>query len=174
MAVISQYVFYGHLECLGNSRILLFFFIIHETVVSKKAKSVILYIIMIFACLAFFNIIFIQKKVGFNAVNFTIGCIIIVSLCIYYFFELFQKTEVESLSKLPAFWIVSGLLFNNVLSFPQFALDNFMETLTRANYNKYHILFDNIEVINNITIMLTNVLYSIGFLCRIRIRRSTL
>lgn len=124
--------------------------------------------------MAFINIFFIQKKVGFNAVNFTVGCIIIVSLCIYYFFELFQKTEAQSLSKLPSFWIVSGLLFNNVLSFPQFALNNFMETLTRANYNKYHIIFDNIGVLNNITIILTSVLYTIGFLCRIRIRKYTL
>jgi hypothetical protein len=151
-----------------------FFFIIHETIVSKKVRSIIVYIILIFSLLTFFNLFFIQKKVGFNAINFTVGCVIIVSLCIYYFFELFQKTEVQSLSKLPSFWIVSGLLFNNVLSFPQFALDNFMETLTRANYNKYHILFDNIEVITNITIVLTSALYSIGFLCRIRIRKSTL
>ena len=151
-----------------------FFFIIHETIASKKIKKIILFIIIIFSFLAFINIFFIQKKVGFNAVNFTVGCIIIVSLCIYYFFELFQKTEAQSLSKLPSFWIVSGLLFNNVLSFPQFALNNFMETLTRANYNKYHIIFDNIGVLNNITIILTSVLYTIGFLCRIRIRKYTL
>ncbi len=151
-----------------------FFFIIHETIVNKKVKRIILYIILIFAILAFFNMFFIQKKVGFNPINFTVGCLIIVSLCIYYFVELFQKTEVQSLSKLPEFWIVSGLLFNNVLSFPQFALENFMETLTRANYNKYHILFDNIGLINNITVMLTSILYSIGFLCRIRISKSIL
>jgi hypothetical protein len=151
-----------------------FFFIIHETIISKKVRNIIVYIILIFSFLAFLNIFFIQKKVGFNAVNFTVGCLIIVSLCIYYFFELFQKTEVQYLSRLPSFWIVSGLLFNNVLSFPQFALDNFMETLTRANYSKYHILFDNIEVITNITNLLTSILYSIGFICRIKIRKSIL
>jgi hypothetical protein len=149
-----------------------FFFIIHETIINKKARAIISYTILIFAFLAFFNIFFIQKKVGFNAVNFTVGCLIIVSLCIYYFIELFQKAEVQSLLKLPSFWIVSGLLFNNVLSFPQFALDNFMETLNKANYNNYHILFDNMEVIYNITVLLTSILYSIGFLCRIQINKS--
>ncbi len=53
-----------------------------------------------------------------NPVNFAIGCLIIVSLCIYYFSELFQKAEVQSLARLPSFWIISGILFNNVLFFP--------------------------------------------------------
>jgi hypothetical protein len=134
----------------------------------------ILFIILIFASFAYTNIYFIQKKVGFNSVNFTVGCFIIVSLCIYYFVELFQKTEFQPLFKLPSFWIVSGLLFNNVLSFPLFALDNFMETLTRANYDKYRVLFGNIDVINNIVVMLTSVLYSVGFLFWILPRRTTL
>lgn len=151
-----------------------FFFIVHETIDNKKVRRMILFIILIFASFAYTNIYFIQKKVGFNSVNFTVGCFIIVSLCIYYFVELFQKTEFQPLFKLPSFWIVSGLLFNNVLSFPLFALDNFMETLTRANYDKYRVLFGNIDVINNIVVMLTSVLYSVGFLFWILPRRTTL
>jgi hypothetical protein len=151
-----------------------FFYVLHEIILSKKVKRMILFIISLFVLFAFVNIIFIQKKVGFNPVNFTVGCLIVVSLCIYYFVELFQKTETESLARLPAFWIASGLLFNNVLSFPVSALDNFMEKLTRENYKAYHIIFDNIGLITNIIILLTSILYSIGFLCRIRIRKSTL
>jgi hypothetical protein len=149
-----------------------FFFIVHENIVNKRVRRIILNIIVIFAFLAFVNIFFIQKKVGFNPVNFTVGCLIIVSLCIYYFAELFQKVASQSLLKLPSFWIVSGLIFNNVLSFPQYALSNFMETLTKTNYNTYHIIYDNIDKINYITIILTSILYSIGFLCRIRPIRS--
>jgi hypothetical protein len=149
-----------------------FFFIIHEIIVSEKVKRIIVYIIFLFVIFAFINIFLFQKKVGFNTVNFITGSLIIVSLCIYYFMELFQKSDVPSLSKLPAFWIVSGLLFNNVISFPQYALSSFMVTMTRANHNYYHILFDNMGAINNITVLLTSILYSIGFLCRVQINKS--
>lgn len=49
-----------------------------------------------------------------------------------------------------------------------------METMIRADYNIYHITLDNIGIVNIVTIILTDVLYSIGFLCRIQISKSTL
>ena len=51
----------------------------------------------------------------------------------FYFFELFQKTETQSLTRLTSFWIVSGILFNAVLIFPIFALISFMDNLSKAN-----------------------------------------
>lgn len=161
---------------LGNSWSIIefcfYYFVIREVIVNIKVKRAILFIIFVFAIFTSFNVLYIQKKVGFNPVNFTIGCVIAVSLCIYYFVELFQKTEVQSLSILPAFWIVSSILFSNVLSFPLFALQSFMDKLTRTNFKAYHILFDNIDIINNTTVFLSAVLYWIGFLCRIRINKS--
>jgi hypothetical protein len=37
-----------------------------------------------------------------------------------------------------------------------------------------HLIFDNINAIFNIVMVFTYLLYSIGFLCRIRIRKSIL
>jgi hypothetical protein len=150
-----------------------YFFILHEIIINAKVRRIILWGIYIFALLGFTNIFFIQKKIGFNPVNFTIGCFVIVVFCIYYFAELFQKAEVQSLSRLPAFWIASAILFNTVLVFPLFALIGFMEASTNSN-SPSRIIFSNIGSIFNIISVLTNVLYSIAFLCRIRIRKSTL
>lgn len=151
----------------GTLEFCFYFFIIREVIVSLKAKRVILNIIFIFALFAFCNIILIQKKDGFNPVNFTIGSLITAVTCIYFFVELFQKVETPFLAKLPAFWISSGILFTTVLSFPMFALIAFLQAGPP-------LIFNNILAIFNIIMILTYLLYSIGFLCRIRIRKSTL
>jgi hypothetical protein len=149
-----------------------YFYLLHEIIISARIKRVILFVMLIFFIFASVNIFFIQKKVGFNPVNFTIGSLITVTFCITYFIELFQKAENHYLSRLPSFWIGSALLFTTVLSFPMLALESFMEQQTKLIAS--HLIFDHIEDINNIILILTSVLFSIGFLCRIRISKSTL
>ncbi len=151
-----------------------YFFIIHQNIVNVKVKRAILIIIFIYGFFAFFNFLFIQKKDGMNPINFATGCLIVVSLCIYYFSELFRKAEVQSLARLPSFWIISGILFNNVLFFPINSLSYFMVEWSRANYSTYKVIFENMDKISNMIIVLTSLLYSIGFICRIRISKSIL
>jgi hypothetical protein len=151
-----------------------YFFVIGQVIVSKKVKKRILYATIGFVIFAFINLFLFQRNDLFNPVNFTIGTVITVILCIYYFFELFQKTEAQSLTRLPSFWVVSAILFNVVLIFPIFALVSFMNSLSKANLKTSMIIFNNIVAIFNIISVLTYILYSIGFLCRIRTSKSTL
>ncbi|HEY2348444.1 MAG TPA: hypothetical protein VGH64_05490 [Puia sp.] len=151
-----------------------YFFVIKSVIVNTKVKKRILYTMIAFAVFALINVFFIQHNDLFNPINFTIGTVITVVLCIYYFFELFQKTEAQSLTRLSSFWIVSGILFNVVLIFPIFALISFMDSLSKANLKTSMIVFDHIEAIFNIISVLTYILYSIGFICRIRTSKSTL
>ena len=119
------------------------------------------------------NLVFIQKKVGFNPINFTVQSLIVAALCIFYFFELFQKTEAPSLSRLPAFWITTAIFFNVVLTFPMFASLSFMDDWSKQNEVSFKLIFAHIDAIFNIILVLTYILYSIGFLCVIRISKST-
>jgi hypothetical protein len=151
-----------------------YFFVIREVIVNQKAKRRIVYIILVYSIFAFINLIFIKKNDLLDPINFTIGTVITVSLCIYYFFELFRKTETPTLTRLPSFWIVSGILFNVVLVFPLFALLSFMDSLSKANLKTSMIVFNNLQAILNIISVLTYILYSIGFLCRIRTSKSIL
>ena len=141
---------------------------------STKMKRIITVILVIFALFAIINLVFIQKKVGFNPINYTVESLITTVLCIYYFFELFQKTKAPYLSRLPSFWITSAILFNVVLTFPIFASLSFMDELTKANQVSFQLIFANINVIFNIILILSYILYSIGFLCVIRISKSIL
>jgi hypothetical protein len=156
----------------GIAEFCFYFFVVREIVSNTLIKKVILYSTLIYAFFSLINIFFIQHYDVFNSVNFTIGSILTVVFCIYYFVELFQKTEVQSLTRSPSFWIVSGLLFGTVLTFPMFALISFMDLVTKSSSNASRLIFTNLDAIFDIIIVLTYILYSIGFLCRIRINRS--
>jgi hypothetical protein len=158
----------------GIAEFSFYFFVIRSVIVNMKVKKRILFTTFTFVVFAVINLFFIQHNDLFNPINFTIGTVITVVLCIYYFFELFQKTEAQSLTRLPSFWIVSGILFNAVLIFPIFALISFMDSLSKANLKTSKIVLDHIEAIFNIISVLTYILYSIGFICRIRTNKSIL
>jgi hypothetical protein len=143
-----------------------YFFVLRELVINKKSRKVILFVIFLFPIFSLINLYF-QKQVGFNPVNFTIGSLITTSLCIYYFVELFQRVDTPSLAKLPAFWVTTAIFFVIVLTFPTFALISFMEKMPKLIYKNLVAIFYIINIV-------TSTLYSIGFLCRIRIRKSTL
>jgi hypothetical protein len=157
----------------GIAEFSFYLFVLWSVIVNIKVKRRILYTTMTFVVFALINLFFIQHNDLFNPVNFTIGTVITVIFCIYYFFELFQKTEAQTLTRLPSFWIVSAILFNVVLIFPIFALFSFMNQLSKANQKTSMIVFDHIVAIFNIISVLTYILYSIGFLCRIRTSKST-
>jgi|GEM_PF-647412 len=151
-----------------------YFFVIRSVIANIKVKNRIFYTTIVFVIFAIINLVFIQRNDLFNPINFTIGTVITVVFCIYYFFELFQKTETQSLARLTSFWVVSGILFNVVLIFPIFALISFMDTLSKANLKTSMIVFNHIESIFEVISVLTYILYSIGFICRIRTSKSTL
>lgn len=149
------------------------YLVLRGFIVNQKMRKNMLFITIISAFFEIINLVFIQKKVGLNPINFSIQCLITVVFCIYYFFELFRKAEDPSLSRLPSFWITTAILFNIVLGFPFFAFMSFMEPRTKQNDVSSRIIFDNIVTIYNIIITITYTLYSIGFLCRIRIKKYT-
>jgi hypothetical protein len=143
-----------------------YFYVLRAFIVSFKIRRVILFVIFLFPVFALINLYF-QKKVGFNPINFTIGSLLTVSFCIYYFVELFQRADSQSLTRLPAFWITNAILFTIVLTFPFFSFVSFVTTMPK-------LVYENIVVIFYVINILISTLYSIGFLCRIRIRKSTL
>ena len=85
-------------------------------------KKVIRIIMILYALIAIINIIFIQKMKAFHTVTYAFGCLLIVAVCIYYFFELFKIPKSVKLKNNPAFWICSGLLFFYCCGFPLFGL----------------------------------------------------
>lgn len=143
-----------------------YLWIINLVINSSRVKTIIKITIVLYAFLATVNILFIQKIKTFHTVTYSLGCLLIVIFCIYYFLELFRLPKSTSLTTNPAFWICSGLLFFYCCGFPLYGLINYWSNISKLVVTN----FDRIFTILNIFLY---TLFTIAFLC-VRARKYTL
>jgi hypothetical protein len=143
-----------------------YLFVLHRIINRKVAKRVIFYILWIYPWLALINIFFIQGMKTFHTMTYSLGCLLIASICVYYFLELFQLDHSVNLGRQPAFWICSGLLFFYACSFPIFGLANIISALP-------YVIIKNLSTIIDLLNIFLYSSFTIAFLCRLRIRKST-
>jgi len=141
-----------------------YYLVIYWIIHSKKVKKIILSILFLYPLIAMVNIFFIQKVTAFHTITYCLGCLIIVALCIYYFFELFQQSRTVNLLRQPSFWICSGLLFYYSCTFPLYGVTNIVPRTVVINLI---IVFQLLDVLLYLS-------FTIAFLCRVRVRKSTL
>ena len=95
---------------------------------------------------------FIQKKVGLNPqLILHVGCLIIVSLVYILFFRIVP--EIRGRITCQITFILDHIRYYCLIMFSHFrncSLQYFYGELTRANYKKYQVIFENIGVITNI------------------------
>lgn len=145
-----------------------YFLTIYWIIHSKKVKRIILFILFLYPAIALINIFFIQKVNSFHTITYSLGGLIIVALCIYYFFELFQVTRIVNLLHQPSFWICSGLLFYYSCSFPLYGFNNLLIASASPAVMK------NLIIVFQILDVLLYLSFTIAFLCRVRVRKFTL
>jgi hypothetical protein len=143
-----------------------YLWIIRLVIHSNRMKKIIFIILPLYGLTALINIIFIQKMKIFHSVTYSLGCLIIVLFCMYYFFELFRLPHSVNLKNDPAFWICSGLLFFYCCSFPLFGLINYWNHISKLLVNN----FGSFVIILNIFLY---SLFSIAFICT-KTRKYTL
>ena len=110
------------------------------------------------------NVFLIQGFNNFHTLTYSIGCLIVISLSIYYFFELFQTQYAIRLAKEPGFWIACALLFYYSVSFPLYVCVNLMKNFPETLGN----------VIGIVCSLMNFILYSlfcIALICKIQIRK---
>jgi uncharacterized membrane protein (GlpM family) len=139
--------------------------IISLVINSRRVKKIIWTTIVLYAIAALINVIYIQKMENFHTITYSLGFLLIVLFCIYYFLELFRLPKSVNLINNPAFWICSGLLFFCCCTFPLFGFLNFWMNIKVVIKN-----FETILLILNIFLY---SLFTIGFLC-VRTRKYTL
>ncbi len=144
-----------------------YLYVISLIINGKKMKRVIIVALILYGLIAITNIIFIQKLKAFHSVTYAFGCLVIVAACVYYFFELFKLPRAVKLKNNPAFWICSGLLFFYCCGFPLFGMFNFLSDISKLIIRNFY----NIITILNIFLY---TLFTIAFLCRLKIRKYTL
>ena len=137
-----------------------------EIINNRRMKKIFFYVAGLYLTLVILNFLFVQKTSSFTSVTYVLGSVLIVAGSIYYFYEQFQLPESVNLARQPAFWICSGLLFYYCCGFPVYGPWNFLKSVP-------YFIQKNLYVF---VVLLNVFLYSsftIAFLCRLRIRKST-
>jgi hypothetical protein len=140
-------------------------FLLREIIVGKKAKKVILGFILAYLVFSLINTFLVQTSRVFQSMTYAFGCLLIVTSCIYYFWELFQHKSSVNLIREPAFWICSGLLFYDTCTFPLFGLLNFVNALPKIIIQNLFQIFILLNVFQYSS-------FTIAFLCRLKLRKS--
>jgi hypothetical protein len=130
----------------------------------KIAKRILFYLVVIYPTLSFIDIIFIQGKEDFHSISYAFGCLLIVFFSIIFFYQLFSKPKAITLTREPDFWICTGLLLFYSVTFPMFVFVNFMKDFPP-------ILANNVQYLLIVLNVFLYLLFSIAFLCRIKIKK---
>lgn len=149
--VIVEFVFY--------------LFVLKSVIFSPSVKGKMNWIIFFFILLSCTNLIIVGKIETFQSVTYATGCLLIVIYSIFYFYELFNLPEFIDLLREPSFWIISGLLFYYTCTYPVMGMMNHLSRIPRLSYSTLEFLFTWTNV-------LLYLIFTIAFICRIRIPKS--
>lgn len=142
-------------------------FLLRSFITTKKIVNVLTVLMIAFPVFALINMLFIQRvNAVFNTYTFLLGCIIVVTASICYFYERIKYPGPHSLLKEPTFWVSTGLLFFYTCSPPLTGTLNAISLMPFYNYKTLY--FINLMV--NIILYL---LFSISFICNLIFRRSS-
>ena len=140
-------------------------FLLRKIVYGKKAKNVMLGFLIAYPVISLINFFLIQTSAVFQSMTYAFGSLLIVTSCIYYFWELFQQRSSVNLIREPAFWICAGLLFYYACTFPLFGLLNFVSNLPKIIIQNLYQIFILLNVFQYLS-------FTIAFLCRLKLRIS--
>ncbi len=142
-----------------------YLWVFYNIIKNRIAKKVITGLFVLFPAISFLNILFLQGINNFNSITYSIGCLMIIFLCVYYFLELFRTQIYLRLSNDPAFWICTALLFYYCVSFPVFVSTNLMKHFT-------HKLGELIAFVLMIMNIVLYSLFCVAFVCQLKFKKE--
>jgi hypothetical protein len=144
-----------------------YYWLVSKFFTQKKARKKAQLISIIYCTIALANIIFFQGKTGFHTITFGLGSLILISICIYYFYQLLLFPKTELLTKQIEFWISVAILFSFVCSFPIFCLINFYSAKISES------IWPTIDFISAFINIIFYSLFIVAFLCKIKFKYKT-
>ncbi|MFI5152090.1 MAG: hypothetical protein ACHQET_02070, partial [Chitinophagales bacterium] len=132
---------------------------------NKKIKKFALILMICYPLISIWNIVYIQGIGKFNTMSFSVGSLLVVGISILYFIEMFQRPKAINPLMEPGFWICTALVLFYTCLFPYFGFVNYMIQLPQVMVT----YFTTILTILNVFMY---TLFSIAFLCQIKIRNS--
>jgi len=136
----------------------IFFTVIYFKVFYKSIIKKITLILGIVALLAMlYNAIFIEGIRVYPSVSNTVLSIFLIVLSLIYFYQLLSRQEFMYIEKQGLFWINSGVLFYYSITIFLFMLYNKM---TNDEHRAYYYMTQSV------TNIISNLLFSVGLLCK--------
>lgn len=160
---INNTLLYNFMSLIGFIFYSLFFY---NTIQNKKFKDLILILACLFPILLVIDLFWIHGTKSFNTYFYLAGSFIVILFSVLYFLELFQHPKFVNLVREPSFWIASGVLFFYTITLSYFGIVNNVADSIKPSILK--ILLNGLFI--NITLLY--LIFSIGFLCKIRITKS--
>ncbi len=136
-----------------------------QLIENKIMKNGIIVCQCIYTCISLFDIYTNRYLDRFHSITYSVGGLFIVFFTIVFFYQLFAKPKAIFLTKEPSFWICTGLLFFYSVTFPLFAFVNYIANFPTIITNNLHYIL----IVLNVSLYL---LFSIAFLCTIKIKKS--
>jgi hypothetical protein len=115
--------------------------------------------------LSLLNIFFIQGTKAFHTYTYVLGCLVMVTFGIIYFYECFNSKTKTNLFRDPSFWISIGIVFFFVCSVSVIGALNYISLLPK-------VIVKNLNTLLLIVDALFYLSFIIAFLCKTNIRRS--
>jgi len=155
-------IFYNYFTTL---EITFYLWVLLNILKGQLVKKIIIATVIVYPILSLIDIFFIQKVGSFHSISYAFGCLLIVFFSILFFYQLFAKPKAIVLAKESSFWVCTGLLLFYSVSFPLFASVNFMTNFPA-------IITNNLQYVLIVLNVFLYLLFSIAFLCRIKIKKS--
>lgn len=147
----------------GVISVMFYLYFIRNIIHNLRVKRILNVTIVAYPVVTFLNVEFIQVH-AFHSITYSLGCLLIVGACIYYFYELFHLKKSINLLREPSFWICSALLFFFTCTLPFIGMTNFLFKVST-------VIAQNLGAILAIINFLLYSLFTIAFLCRFRFVR---
>jgi hypothetical protein len=145
IGLIIEFSFYG-----------LFFYQVLRGVFIKNLIRVFL---VTFPLFSIYNITLGQGLHVFNHHTFIFGGVMVVMLCVMYFYELMRSPSYVDIIREPVFWIATGVIFFYIGTLPYFGLINYLFKHFPEIAKSYFVI---VKVLN----ILLYILFTIAYLCR--------
>jgi hypothetical protein len=115
--------------------ILFYLFVLYHIISNERVKKIIFYSFILYSIISIINILT-QRIKTFHSFTYSLGAIVLVCFCIYYFYSFFKQATSQKPGKEPAFWICLGLVFFYGCTMPWWAAYNFLHA-TRFEMNMF-------------------------------------
>ncbi len=136
---------------------ILFFAAIYYYAFFKPAAKKATIVMAVLALLVvIFNMIFMEGIWDYPSLSNTVLSLLLICFSLAYFYQLLNRQEFIHIEKQGLFWINAGVLFYFSITIFLFML---FKRMIIAHQEGYY-------MINNITNIIANVLYSVGLLCK--------